>query len=635
MGRGDASAQLDDLMLTGPGIFCQTVHGLGGVGKTELALQYAHRWRHRYPVRWWVTADTPAAVESGLAALTARLYPELALTATTGEAAAWAIGWLQNQARWLLVLDNVERRSDVEPLLAQLDNGHVLITTRRDVGWESIVDRCMRLGILDRECAVQLLLERAEQSDQSTAAVLAEELGYLPLALQQAAGYLRRTHVRMSSYLDRLRGQPATVLQVAVEGDQTERAVAQVWLVTLDRLSNEQPVAVDLLRILSCYAPDDVPRDMLSGYADEVGVVDDGLSALASYNLVTLTETTVSTHRLLQATVRSDMQGHFDTDSSEIDDGRQESTWRRVLDRALALLDRARPSHNLSVTVDSWPQWRALAPHVESLARHIPGRSEQRSFVYLLGQLGFYYYTQAKYSQAIALERRALEIGETVLPAGHPDLALLLNNLAGTLAALAEPEEALPLQRRALKISEAALPAGHPAIAMCLNYLAHTLGDLGRAEEALPLQWRALEISEAALPAGHPDIALRLNNLGSTLGVLGRAEEALPLQWRALEISEAALPAGHPYIALRLNNLAHTLGVLGRAEEALPLQRRALEISEAALPAGHPYIALRLNSLAHTLAVLGRAQEALPLQRRLVQLRQLVQHERFGARDPN
>ncbi|MBM0235798.1 tetratricopeptide repeat protein, partial [Micromonospora sp. STR1_7] len=497
-------------MSAGSGVICQAVHGLGGVGKTELALQYAHRWRDRYPVRWWVNAESRAAIETGLATLTARLNPDLMMTTTATEAAAWAIGWLQNQSGWLLVLDNVEQRSDVEPLLAQLDSGHVLITTRRDVNWEVLVDGCLRLDKLDREAAVRVLLERGGQSDQLAAAVLADELGYLPLALQQAAGYLRQTRLSASVYLERLRAQPAQVLNTIAEGDQAERAVAQVWMVTLNRLRDERPVAIDLLRILSCYAADDVPRDVLATYADEPAVVDQALSALASYNLITLAETTVSTHRLLQSVIRTEAQTEVCPGE---DDGRQESLWQQVVRRAMELLEHSCPSGNPSHAVDTWPRWKILAPHVESLAEHIPDGTADLTLAYLLGELAVFYDSQAGYQQSLRVQRRALEITEAARPAGHPDIAVRLDNLAYTLSQLGRPEEALPLQRRAVKISESALPAGDPDIAIRLDNLACTLAALGWPEEALPLHRRALEITESALPAGHRSIAIRLDNL--------------------------------------------------------------------------------------------------------------------------
>ncbi|MET8312008.1 tetratricopeptide repeat protein, partial [Micromonospora sp. NPDC005173] len=466
VGRQEEFAELEEVMSAGSGVICQAVHGLGGVGKTELALQYAHRWRDRYLVRWWVTADSPATIESGLAALTARMNPELVLTATAAEAAGWAVGWLQNQSGWLLVLDNVEQRSDVEPLLAQLDTGHLLITTRRDVNWETLVDGCLRLDMLDRKSAVRLLLGSGGQQDLLAAAVLADELGYLPLALQQAAGYLRQTRLPVSAYLDRLRAQPTEVLNTIAEGDQAERAVAEVWLLTLDRLRENLPAAIDLLRILSCYAPDDVPRSILTGYAEQPGAVDQALSALASYNLVTLTQTTVSTHRLLQTVVRS--QAQMQTKDAHHDERSDlpEPLWQQVIDHALALLGQARPSGNPLEDVDTWPQWRVFAPHIEALAQHIPEDTADLTFAYLLGQLASYHYTQARYHQALQADKRALEISEAALPAGNPYIALRLDNLAHTLGELGQAGEALPLRRRALEISEAALPAGHPTIAL-------------------------------------------------------------------------------------------------------------------------------------------------------------------------
>ncbi|MFI6128479.1 tetratricopeptide repeat protein [Micromonospora sp. NPDC051141] len=535
LGRDEDLARLEEVMAAGRGVVSQAVHGLGGVGKTELALQYANRQRDQFEVRWWVTADSPAAIQDGLAELTALVNPELTLTAGHQDAAGWAVAWLQNRSGWLLVLDNVEDRGDVEPLLGRLDTGEVLITTRRDVGWEAVVDGCLRLGMLDRASAVRLLVEAGGQSDQLTAAVLADELGYLPLALRQAAGFLRQTQMPMSEYLDRLRAQPAEVLNRIAEGDLAERAVAQVWLETLNRLREQRPAAVDLLGMLSCYAPEAVPRDVLAGYPGGGNVVGQALAVLASYNLVTLTVETVETHRLVQAVVRAHAQIPRLANTPE---HQQPSSWPRIVDQAVAMLNQARPRTSPSNDVDSWPRWLTLSPHIEAVTGHIPTDSENLEAASLIGQLGFFHNTQGNYNRAIVLEQRALAISEAALPEGHPDVALRLDNLAQTLVDLGRPAEALPLQQRALAISEAALPEGHPSVALRLDNLAYTLGRLGRAAEALPLRQRALAISEAALPEGHPDVALRLDNLAYTLGRLGRAAEALPLRQRAAEMRQ-------------------------------------------------------------------------------------------------
>jgi NB-ARC domain len=135
VGRADVLSRLERSLSAGASVVVtQAVFGLGGVGKSELALQHAHAHRHRYPLTWWITADEPGKVEAGLAALAGRVCPDVALTATTAEAAAWALTWLQTHPGWLLILDDVNDPDDVEPLLGQLHGGHILLTTRRDAG---------------------------------------------------------------------------------------------------------------------------------------------------------------------------------------------------------------------------------------------------------------------------------------------------------------------------------------------------------------------------------------------------------------------------------------------------------------------------------------------------------------------
>ena len=192
-------------------VVTQAVYGLGGVGKSELALHHATACRGDYPVIWWITAEDAAQIETGLAALAARLCREIATTVTTGEAAQWAVGWLQAHPGWLLILDNVNEPDEAEPLLGLLTGGHVLITTRRDTGWDRIADP-IRLDVLDPGPAAELLTNRTRyvgQADEDAAGSIAAELGYLPLALDQAAAYIGQTHISLTEYVRRLREHPA------------------------------------------------------------------------------------------------------------------------------------------------------------------------------------------------------------------------------------------------------------------------------------------------------------------------------------------------------------------------------------------------------------------------------------------
>ncbi|MEO3859554.1 hypothetical protein [Acrocarpospora sp. B8E8] len=189
------------------------VYGLGGIGKSELALQDATRHRGRYRLVWWAEADTPINIQTSLAnlarAICASPHSIAAGQATVEEAAAWAMAWLSAHPDWLLVLDNVERVADVEAYLGRLSGGHVLITTRRDIGWQALGCASINLDVLTLQAAPALLASlisgaargaatAGTESEAETArelGALAEELGCLPLALTQAGG-VHRLHPR-------------------------------------------------------------------------------------------------------------------------------------------------------------------------------------------------------------------------------------------------------------------------------------------------------------------------------------------------------------------------------------------------------------------------------------------------------
>jgi tetratricopeptide (TPR) repeat protein len=583
-------------------VITQAVYGLGGVGKSELALQHAEACRGQYTLTWWVTAEDPAQIQAGLAALAARLCPPIAGAGTTDDAAGWAAAWLQAHDRWLLILDNVNDPGDVEPLLGLLTGGHILITTRRDTGWDQIADP-VRLDVLDPGPAAELIVTRTgghDRADQEAAAALAAELGYLPLALDQAAAYISQTRLPLSAYLQRLRQHPAAMY--AAGGEQAQRTIARVWDITIDAIRARHPAAISLLRILACYAPDGVPRVILGGGDDDAGLaVDEALSVLASYSMITLTAETVSMHRLVQAVVLA----------GQPEDQDPAFGGENPLTTALQWLNHAIPA-DPGDNVAGWPLLRALSPHGDSLAALFPAGEQPEMLGRVQNELAIFHSSQGQHQQALALRESALKIAEDALGPGHPDTATALDGLAYTYVDLGQPGKALPLQQRALKITEDALGPDHPSTAIRLDNLAVTYGDLGQPGKALPLQQRALKITEDALGPDHPDTAIRLDNLAYTYVGLGQPGKALPLQQRALKITEDALGPDHPQTATRLDNLAATYVDLGQPGKALPLQQRALKITEDALGPDHPSTAIRLNNLAYTYRALGQPDKALP-----------------------
>ncbi|WP_329370696.1 NB-ARC domain-containing protein [Streptomyces sp. NBC_01483] len=234
-GRDDALAFLRALPSTGTGIVAQSVRGMGGIGKSTLALHHArgHLEAEHGPV-WWIEASSNAAVTAGLAALASALNPVHAAL-PLDESGEWAVAWLQGRTGWLLIFDNAEEPADLRPYLGRLSTGQVLVTTRRDLRWNDL-GTPLRLDTLIPQTSLAVLQEitgRSGDANATSLAELADELGHLPLALQQAGAYLAQTRTNADTYLTQLRADPAGVLAATAPGDPQQRTIAQLWSVTL------------------------------------------------------------------------------------------------------------------------------------------------------------------------------------------------------------------------------------------------------------------------------------------------------------------------------------------------------------------------------------------------------------------
>ncbi|GGT33132.1 tetratricopeptide repeat protein [Nonomuraea spiralis] len=614
-------------LLTGEGapvVVRQVLYGMGGVGKSELVRQYAHTYRDRYPVAWWITADSPQNLQQGLAALAAAIHPPVGLVGDVEQAAVWALDWLQAHPGWLVVLDNVEDPDDVRVCLDRLSAGHLVVTTRRDVYWPGLAP--LALPVLDSAPALDLMRAIIGQSQPLGAGQMADleaiaaELGYLPLALEQASAYMRQQRCSPARYLRQLREEPARTHARFPQGGDAERIMARLWHHHLRALQDHDRrhglASEHLLRVLTCYAPDDVPRLLLGELSpddyeaegqesDEEGW-DEALGVLASYSMITRSGVddteTISMHRLFQSVIRHGL---------DYDDPRQHAARHT----ALTWIRQALPPDPDS-NVSGWPVWRDLMPHIGALTScHLHG-TEPPELGSILNQATVFTATQGQHQRAYDLANRALAITEAAYGPDHPTVATLLGNLANSFRALGRPGEAVPLEQRALAITEAAYGPDHPTIATLLGNLASGLHALGRPGEAVPLEQRALAITEAAYGPDHPDLAIRLGNLANSLHALGRPGEAVPLFERAVAITEAAYGPDHPDLAIGLGNLANGLHVLGLPGEAVPLEQRALAITEAAYGPDHPSVAIRLGNLASSFHALGRLSEAVPLKQR-------------------
>ncbi|EAR21585.1 tetratricopeptide repeat protein [Nitrococcus mobilis] len=657
----------------------KAMHGLGGVGKTRLAVEYAWQHADEYSAVLFVTADSPASLQRNLAELTGPRVLNLPERESPEEAVqmAAALRWLNTHPGWFLILDNVDTEAAAayaEDLLTRLQGGQVLITSRL-ARWGGHVEP-VELDVLQEDAAAAFLLERTRPQsgcrgrqprpdDDQRAAALARELAGLALALEQAGAYITAQRISLADYLRRWQAHDKQVQTWHRAREmQYPRSLAVTWQTTLEQLG---PGEVALLNILAWFAPEPIPLFVLGlPYAEaafdpaensEDAKVAEKIAVLWREAAARLSnaeppagssgngERTDPSAQAGQASLREALATLTDYSLIRWEVAADTVAIHRVvqeilrtsqpaavqwLTSALKLLDEALPPGN-PWDVHTWPRWEPLRAHIAFAAAKADWRDIAEPTGLFINRLALLLHAKALHAEAEPLFRRALAIGEAVYGPEHPAVATGLNNLAGLLQATNRLAEAEPLFRRALAIDEAAYGSEHPEAATGLNNLAELLRATNRLAEAEPLYRRALAINEAAYGSEYPAVARDLNNLAELLRVTNRLAEAEPLYRRALAINEAAYGSEHPEAATGLNNLAELLRATNRLAEAEPLYRRALAIDEAAYGSEHPEAATGLNNLAELLRATNRLAEAEPLYRRALAIREAA----YGPEHPH
>jgi tetratricopeptide (TPR) repeat protein/transcriptional regulator with XRE-family HTH domain len=644
VGRAEDLTRLDRALADPGGTRVSAVHGLGGIGKSTLAAQYAGTRADRYDLVWWITADSPTAIEAGLAALGAELSPDNA-QGLLEELAERAVRWLAAHDRWLLVLDNVSSPGEVERLLARAPAGRFLITSRLGTGWHRVTGSLIRLDVLSDEQANDLLtrittLDRPGASLDG-AAELCAWLGGLPLAIEQAAAYLHQNQLTPRAYLDLLIGHPGPMYDQPPQGLDPERTIARIWRVTLDRLSGI-PLTGDLLRILAWWESQDIPRALLDAAADAPDL-QQALGALAAYNMINLGPATIAVHRLVQAVTRAPDPHDPHRRPTDIDHAR---------DRATALLVLHLPAPQ---DPDGWPEWRALLPHIDGLLDHASSDTDTQGTYRLLGKAMEFLRGQGAVGRATAHSERALAAARRLWGEDHLLTLVAVNNLAlchkeagdlgraiplyeQSLADLrrifgtTDPEtltcgnnlasaykaayglgRAIPLYEQTLTDSTRILGQDHPFTLMVGNNLADAYDESDDPERAAALYERVLAARVSTLGDHHPDTLTSRNGLANAYESAGDLQRAIPLYEQTLTDSTRTLGEDHPKTLSARNNLAYAHRTAGDLDQALRLFERTLTDCEQTLGAEHPLTLTVGLNLARSYESAGDPQHAIPL----------------------
>jgi tetratricopeptide (TPR) repeat protein len=607
----------------------QAITGLGGIGKTQLAVEYAYRFRLDYHAVLWVSADTRDTLSTGFIELGRILDLPEKNEREQGQSIAGVQHWLQTHRAWLLILDNADDLSIVDEFLPRAFQGHLLLTTRASA--VGLVAKRIEVDTLDLDTGSLLLLRRAKvldynevldqagEEDRESARQLYEELGGLPLALDQAGAFIEETQCGLQEYLRLYHLQRAEVLNLRGEAffDDHPQPVTTTWSLSFAAVEQRQKAAADLLRVCAFLHPDAIPEELfgqaavhlspaLAAFATNPLAFNTAFATVNAYSLLhrNSKEKMFSVHRLVQAVLQDTM-----TEQERI-------LW---IERVLKALDAVFPDSNPS----NWSQCTRLVPHALVCTTSTQSwRDPNTNLASLLFKTAHYLVDRAQYTQAEPLYQRALHIWEQVHGPDHPNVAYTLNNLAELYRDQSKYAQAELLYQRALHIFEQTQGPEHPDVAYPLHNLANLYREQGRYTQAEPLYQRALHIWEQAYGPDHPRMAAPLNGLAVIYYEQGQYTQAEPLYQRALHIFEQTQGPEHPDVAYPLNGLANLYREQGRYTQAEPLYQRALHIREQRLGSHHPETAEVLHDFALLQNAQGNIDDAISLCKRALTVRE-------------
>jgi len=573
-GRDGLLVSVRERLLAGDRAVVQALRGMGGVGKTQLAAEYAYRFAGTYNLAWWVNAEQGGLIGDQVAALGVVLGC-IEAGAGTEAVRSVVLAELRQLGRWLLVFDNAENPADVTPWLPG-GGGHVLITSR-ERGWDEIAAP-VEVDVLARSESVAILQARVDGLSEPDADRLAAQLGDLPLAIAQAAGFMAETGMAAGEYLGLLRTRAGQLLAQGAPGSYPRSLAATTQLIA-DRLVDADPAAADLASLCAFLAPEPIPEELftaatgglpgeLVARAADPLAWRQTLAHLALQSLARVDHRGLVMHRLTQAILRD-----------RLTPGQAAAT-RACTEAILATSNTGDPSNPVT-----WPRWARLMPHLLAADLAATDNPDLRGMAcnacwYLLARGD----TDTGHDLASDLRQQWRDrLGDD-----HEHVLAITHLLAWALQLMGHYAESRDLDQDTLDRKRRVLGKDHPHTLATANNLVNDLRYLGEAQAARDLAQDTLDRCRRILGEDHPDTLISATGLAVALYALGEVQAARDLAQDTLDRRRRILGEDHPYTLRVANNLGVYLRALGEVQAARDLAQDTLDRCRRVLGEDHP-----------------------------------------------
>lgn len=609
-----------------------SLYGLGGVGKTQIALEYAYSHKAEYNYVFWISGVDQAHLFSGFGDIAKNIHcVEQIPGQSAADLAQAVLKWLRETESWLLIIDSLDDITIVEGYLPLTDGtGHTLITTRNSDS-EGIPAEGIEVSELDKEDSVQFLLHRSKLRDTTSPEVqreaqrIVDELGYLPLALEQAATYIRQSQ-NIEEFWEAYQESRQELLDWRPKGNHPYKfTVATTWRMSLERLQSLCASAITLIQCFAFLNADEIMIEFLEAGKKSVHPelssilksrlqLRKCLTALESFSLINIfgDGRKVRIHRLVQTVIRD-----------ELDREQRVVMLSSIIRLGLqSFPDMVRDESKRKIC-------RVYHAPVAACLIHEEARSDSEWDI-LAGRLTGFLILDGFYRESLKWSDLVFRSREQILGAEHSETLLAQTNLAISLQNVGREGEAIDIYESVLAIQKKSLGPNHPDTLRTMHNLASSLRGMGRVEEAVTLYKEALKIHNQ-LPGAKRRNTLRLMyGLASAYHSLGQVQDAVKMCEETLEIQKTELGREHPDTLHTMNELASAYCSLGKIKEGEQLYKETLEIQKAVLGSENPDTLRARHGLATTFWDLGRFNEAIKMYQEII----VIQKGLLGPEHP-